>query len=728
MVQGRSEKISELDAATTLSRAAVFPATDGSVSYRVGRERVTPHFSILDYGASTSATGAVNSAALQAAMTAASAAKGRVVVPPGTYVCSAQVSLPDDYHLELELEDGAVIDARTCTTIVSRDAFMRLGTETSGLTLLPALAADAVVGTSTAQLASAPSVSAGDLVIIHDTTDSSFNPSIIARAYYRNGEFKRVHSVSGSTIRFDTSLYDSYLLANPNIVLYKVTTGYVHIHGGGKMIFPGLNVGSGGSGSDVGIQLWNAYRSRIEGVQLENAHFANLNVWRCFDTVIRDVNALTEDIGGNGSAGAFVLSSQNVWFRGGTFQASKHGVSLTGGAVMASIPNRDCGANGSTLRGDLTAADMHGHCDRCQWLNCTIEGGASIGGSNCAIMGGSVRSASDSYSVGTLKGLCIRIREAKNCSHTVDGVDCYIDHLSAQSGGDNPFAFQMYEAVEGGTMCIRNLRIKSNIHTNKVGYLGAVGRAVTFATPSFVWENNHHFGVVGQKESVLTIEGVDDGGTAAFDQIVIARSSGLSPQTTNVRCKGLTYDNLEIAGSDTFGVVAAVVAYAGVTQYINVLNVRTQLNDEAGIFLDGGAAANDVYATVRGCISLSNGLDGAASGASKSSLRAGNLKSLELTGNTWGDTQAVQTQGILYSVAATVTTLIGSGNKFIGATLLRSASPTNDREELVFVGVDTPEGAVTAPVGSMFIRTNGGANTSRYFKETGTGNTGWAGK
>lgn len=40
-------------------------------------------------------------------------------------------------------------------------------------------------------------------------------------------------------------------------------------------------------------------------------------------------------------------------------------------------------------------------------------------------------------------------------------------------------------------------------------------------------------------------------------------------------------------------------------------------------------------------------------------------------------------------------------------------------------GAGTPEGVVTAPIGSMYSRTDGGANTSIYRKETGTGNTGW---
>lgn len=43
-------------------------------------------------------------------------------------------------------------------------------------------------------------------------------------------------------------------------------------------------------------------------------------------------------------------------------------------------------------------------------------------------------------------------------------------------------------------------------------------------------------------------------------------------------------------------------------------------------------------------------------------------------------------------------------------------------------GSGTPEGVVTAPVGSMFTRTDGGASTTLYVKESGSGNTGWVAK
>lgn len=43
-------------------------------------------------------------------------------------------------------------------------------------------------------------------------------------------------------------------------------------------------------------------------------------------------------------------------------------------------------------------------------------------------------------------------------------------------------------------------------------------------------------------------------------------------------------------------------------------------------------------------------------------------------------------------------------------------------------GNGSPEGAVAAPVGSTYRRRNGGAGTTFYVKESGTGSTGWAAK
>lgn len=56
-----------------------------------------------------------------------------------------------------------------------------------------------------------------------------------------------------------------------------------------------------------------------------------------------------------------------------------------------------------------------------------------------------------------------------------------------------------------------------------------------------------------------------------------------------------------------------------------------------------------------------------------------------------------------------------SGNLTMGGVNIRAGS-------------GSPESVVTAVVGSMYLRTDGGAGTTLYIKESGTGNTGWAAK
>jgi hypothetical protein len=46
----------------------------------------------------------------------------------------------------------------------------------------------------------------------------------------------------------------------------------------------------------------------------------------------------------------------------------------------------------------------------------------------------------------------------------------------------------------------------------------------------------------------------------------------------------------------------------------------------------------------------------------------------------------------------------------------------------LFAGLGTPEAVITAPVGSIYLRRDGGVGTSFYVKESGVGNTGWVPK
>jgi len=46
----------------------------------------------------------------------------------------------------------------------------------------------------------------------------------------------------------------------------------------------------------------------------------------------------------------------------------------------------------------------------------------------------------------------------------------------------------------------------------------------------------------------------------------------------------------------------------------------------------------------------------------------------------------------------------------------------------MYSGTGSPNGVVTAGIGSIYTRTDGGASTTLYIKESGSGNTGWVAK
>lgn len=61
----------------------------------------------------------------------------------------------------------------------------------------------------------------------------------------------------------------------------------------------------------------------------------------------------------------------------------------------------------------------------------------------------------------------------------------------------------------------------------------------------------------------------------------------------------------------------------------------------------------------------------------------------------------------------------GSGNIRVNSVIISSG------DIKIISGSSTPESAVTAGIGSLFLQSDGGAGTSLWVKESGTGNTGW---
>lgn len=71
---------------------------------------------------------------------------------------------------------------------------------------------------------------------------------------------------------------------------------------------------------------------------------------------------------------------------------------------------------------------------------------------------------------------------------------------------------------------------------------------------------------------------------------------------------------------------------------------------------------------------------------------------------------------------------IGARRFFPEAISAAERSPNITTSLAMMSGTGSPESGVTAPVGSLYLRSDGGANTTLYIKESGTGPTGWVAK
>lgn len=171
-----------------------------------------------------------------------------------------------------------------------------------------------------------------------------------------------------------------------------------------------------------------------------------------------------------------------------------------------------------------------------------------------------------------------------------------------------------------------------------------------------------------------------------------------------------------ISGAKTFG--AAMAANSSIT-----------INNGASLLFVGGTQAAPV--------SLKNSADNSAVTVQAGSS-AGIYSKITMRGN-WNGTSAAggfmdfYTKGLERARITedgeilVATTTDGGAEKIqvnggISATSLKVGAAS------ILAGTGTPEGLQTAPVGSLFLRTDGGAATTLYVKESGTGNTGWVAK
>lgn len=173
----------------------------------------------------------------------------------------------------------------------------------------------------------------------------------------------------------------------------------------------------------------------------------------------------------------------------------------------------------------------------------------------------------------------------------------------------------------------------------------------------------------------------------------------------NSKISALTAASTPLAGTETLPVVQS-----GVTKQVSVAN------------LTAGRAVSALSGTFnQGTYAAFPGITLAASSETSRTYQMGMI-----SGGTWALYENIGPTKLIDVDSA------GNASFYAGdvavATANKAIKFSGNNNVIWRCGAGTPEGAVTAPIGSLYTRTDGGANTTLYVKESGSGNTGWVAK
>jgi hypothetical protein len=107
-----------------------------------------------------------------------------------------------------------------------------------------------------------------------------------------------------------------------------------------------------------------------------------------------------------------------------------------------------------------------------------------------------------------------------------------------------------------------------------------------------------------------------------------------------------------------------------------------------------------------------------------SSLATGLLKVTNTTGDLSSVSLSADIATVISDETGTGVLVFGTSPSFTTQITVPKIVWTGSMQDLY--GTGSPEGVVTADVGSIYRRTDGGTGTTLYVKQSGTGNTGWA--
>jgi hypothetical protein len=204
--------------------------------------------------------------------------------------------------------------------------------------------------------------------------------------------------------------------------------------------------------------------------------------------------------------------------------------------------------------------------------------------------------------------------------------------------------------------------------------------------------------------------------------------------TVNASSGDYNFRGLKLRSNTKHGVLVQVGSAALNNIHVNDCDIENhQLNGVDFVSTGGGSLADMSVTNSR---LRSNGASTSATGNRNGIRVAASITRLAVRGNSIWDDQGTKTQvnGLQIDSGVTLTDGVIDGNDLrnnLTAAVSMSGTFTGTAIGLnpgYTLATGSPETVVTAPIGTQYRRTDGGAATSLYVKESGTGNTGWVAK
>lgn len=603
-------------------------------------------YNVKAYGAVGDGT-TDDAAAIQAAIDAAAVAGGTVLIPAGTHTLNGQLTIPSGVTLAGEGAGVTILDFSGGTSFDDDACIYAAGslTELGALTTVAADASAVVIASG------ADALVAGDVLVIYNATDSSFNT---ARTYYRAGEFVRVKSVSGTTVNLTEPLVAGYT-SGANIHVYKVTPARVGVSG--------LTVRAplAASAEVAGIAVALGVDVSIDRVETRDGALGGVMLERCYEVAISGLRAFEKDTDVGQNYGLALVNCQRVTVSDSRLVATRHGLTLGGSGSSGCVPNRQVQVTNCVISSHSTTdagVDVHGNSEDVHIAGCILPRGAHLGGDRVTL-------ADCDLSTAYATGVAVHLSEVLGFDFAV--TDCQIraraDIATALLGlitvGDTD-----YPARSGGCLRIVGNDLAMGAYTGNAVFVSHSGTA---AIDVEIAGNKARCSASAPSDTRLLVR-ADSG--KGFKRVRVADNTlvGVGIALAGVNAELVVLADNVIDGSLCGGISKSANATPLRTSELVVVRGNAVRGSHGcGIYISGESNTFSLL-DVGGNTAVSCALGGFAytgDSSQTSSCYVAKALTATLRDNTFGDVQAVPTQLKMWA-AYDIGTLVVGDNTRVG--------------------------------------------------------------